>query len=59
MLIRMLATILVFTSLAKTEPFADLIKKTRKKIEKINIFFENVLLSLNHLLMDVQNYYMN
>ncbi len=55
----MLATILVFTSLAKTEPFADLIKKTRKKIEKINIFFENVLLSLNHLLMDVQNYYMN
>ena len=44
MLIRLLTTILIFTSLIKTEPSTDLIKETREKIARINIsFLENNL----------------
>ena len=44
MLIRLLTTILIFTSLIKTGPSADLIKETREKIARINIsFLENRL----------------
>ena len=39
MLIRLLTTILIFTSLIKTEPSVDLIKETREKIVQINISF--------------------
>jgi len=42
MLINILTTILIFTSLIKTEPSADLIKETREKFAQINIsFLEN------------------
>jgi hypothetical protein len=42
MLIRLLSTILIFTSLIKTEPSTDLIRKMREKIARINIsFLEN------------------
>ena len=42
MLLKLLTIILVFTSLIKTEPSADLIKETREKIAQINIsFWEN------------------
>ena len=39
MLIRLLTTILIFTSLIKTEPSVDLLKETRENISQINIAF--------------------
>ena len=42
MLIKILTTILILTSIIKTEPSADLIKETREKFAQINIsFLEN------------------
>ena len=42
MLIKLLTTILIFTSSIKTSPSADLIKETREKFAQINIsFLEN------------------
>jgi len=42
MLLKLLSTILICTSLIKTEPSADLLQKTREKIAQINIsFLEN------------------
>ncbi len=44
MLIKLLATILIFTSLIKADSTSDLIKETREKISQINIsFYENRL----------------
>ncbi len=39
MLLKLLTTILIFTSLIKTESSADLIKETREKIVQVNISF--------------------
>ena len=62
MLIRLLSAILIFTSLIKTEPSADLLKETRKKIAQINISFlgkntpdKSLINELEKLLSELKN----